>query len=67
MTAKPSAGELLPCPFCGSEPETVGSGEDQRGLMIQCIAAGWVNPHVSYYGHADAIKAWNSRSGGKPQ
>jgi hypothetical protein len=29
--------KILPCPFCGSEPEVMGSGEGQRGLMIHCM------------------------------
>jgi hypothetical protein len=60
MTDKP---RILPCPFCGQEPMTSGSGEGQRGLMIECITSGCVNPHVSYYVHAAAIRAWNRRGG----
>lgn len=40
--------QILPCPFCGKQPETLGSGEGHRGLMIHCITDGCVNPHVSY-------------------
>lgn len=40
----------------------MGSGERQRGLMIECITRGCVNPHVSYYDHASAIAAWNRRA-----
>lgn len=57
--------QILPCPFCGQWPETMGSGERQRGLMIHCITQGCVNPHVSYYEHDAARAAWNRR-GGKP-
>jgi hypothetical protein len=54
---------ILPCPFCGQEPMISGSGEDQRGLMIECVTGGCVNPHVSYYQHTVAIRVWNRRGG----
>ena len=53
--------ELLPCPFCGEQPFTLGSGEGQRGLMIECATPGCVQPHVSYYEHEASIAAWNTR------
>ena len=58
----PEALVVMPCPFCGVIPEQMGSGEGQRGLMIHCISDGCVNPHVSYYDHASAIRAWNRRA-----
>jgi hypothetical protein len=54
---------ILPCPFCGQAPITTPSGEGQRGLMIECITPGCVNPHVSNYTHAVAIRLWNRRHG----
>lgn len=51
------------CPFCGSEPEVMGSGEGQKGLMIHCIGAQCPNPSVSYYDHQTAIRVWNRRNG----
>lgn len=57
------ASTVLVCPFCGKHPETMGSGEGQRGLMIHCITPGCVNPHVSYYEHAEARRVWNRRDG----
>jgi hypothetical protein len=54
---------IKPCPFCGKQPEQMGSGEGQRGLMIHCITDGCVNPHVSYYEHKIAIATWNMRDG----
>lgn len=57
---------LLPCPFCGRPPETQGSGESQRGLMIDCATPGCVNPHVSYYDHETARRVWNTRNGRQP-
>jgi hypothetical protein len=50
------------CPFCDKPPETMPSGENGRGLMIQCITPGCVNPHTSYYDHDSAIRAWNTRA-----
>ena len=50
------------CPFCGRPPATLGSGEGQKGLMIECLTPGCVNPHVSYYDHTAAIYAWNTRA-----
>ena len=53
--------ELKPCPFCGKQPEIFGSGEGQKGTMIECITTGCVNPHVSYYSKKTAFKVWNTR------
>lgn len=53
---------IKPCPFCGKPPETMPSGEGERGLMIECITQGCVNPHTSYYDHASAIATWNARA-----
>jgi hypothetical protein len=39
---------ILPCPFCGSQPETEDVGEGRRGLMIFCIGDHCPNPSVSY-------------------
>jgi hypothetical protein len=52
---------ILPCPFCGRPPEIFGSGEGQKGLMIECITPHCVNPHVSYYNHDAARTVWNRR------
>jgi hypothetical protein len=53
--------KILACPFCGKPPETMGSGESQCGLMIECITPGCVNPHISYYDHKTAVHIWNMR------
>lgn len=58
-----SLPRIMTCPFCGSEPEVMGSGENQRGLMIHCIGKDCPNPSVSYYEHAAAISVWNRRAG----
>ncbi len=55
--------KILNCPFCGKPPEVMGSGENQRGLMIHCITQGCVNPHTSYYDHDAARAVWNRRDG----
>ncbi len=54
--------KILPCPFCGRPPETQASGEGGRGLMIDCVTRGCVNPHTSYYDHESAVRAWNTRT-----
>lgn len=54
--------QILPCPFCGKDPETQPSGENGRGLMIDCITKDCVNPHISYYNHESAIRVWNKRA-----
>ena len=61
--AENPAMKILPCPFCGREPYISGSGEGQRGLMIECMTPGCVSPHVSFYEHAAAVAAWNRRNG----
>jgi hypothetical protein len=53
--------ELKPCPFCNKPPITTPSGEGGKGLMIECLTEGCVNPHVSYYNHDVARTAWNTR------
>lgn len=56
--------ELKPklCPFCGSQPVAFPVGQFNEGLMIECIAQGCVNPHVSYTTPQSAIEAWNRRA-----
>ena len=61
IAAKSFRESLLPCPFCGKPPIYFGSGENQRGLMIECETPGCVNPHVSYYDHGTAVRVWNQR------
>lgn len=69
MTTHPHAVKLeeieasiLPRPFCGKQPATQESGESGRGLMIDCITEGCVNPHTSYHNHEYAIRVWNTRA-----
>jgi hypothetical protein len=54
--------ELKPCPFCGERPVTFGSGDGQKGLMIECIGEWCPNPGVSYYDHSTAMAVWNRRA-----
>ena len=54
---------VMACPFCGTKPEVMTSGEGGRGLMIHCIAENCPNPHTSYYDHEIAIAVWNQRDG----
>jgi len=55
---------VSPCPFCGIQPQVLGSGERSRGLMIHCIAENCPNPSVSYYDHETCLSVWNQRGGG---
>lgn len=50
------------CPFCGTKPEVMTSGEQSRGLMIHCIGDNCPNPSVSYYSHEAALAVWNRRA-----
>jgi hypothetical protein len=60
MTQETETVSLLPCPFCGSQPECFPSG-DGTGTMIECISPDCVHPHVSYYGDGEAARRWNTR------
>jgi hypothetical protein len=57
--------QLLACPFCGHPPMAFGSGEQRRGLMIECVTEGCVSPHLSYYDRKTAALRWNHRAKGK--
>lgn len=59
--ADATAPGLLPCPFCGKQPESFPSG-DGSGLMIECFTPGCVNPHCSWVPPDSAIAAWNTRA-----
>lgn len=54
---------VMACPFCGTKPEVMPSGERGRGLMIHCIAENCPNPSASYYDHETALAVWNRRDG----
>lgn len=56
--------KLLPCPFCGEQPDQFPSG-DGSGLMIECTTSGCVNPHVSYYPPSATAAHWNTRAPSK--
>lgn len=53
---------ILPCPFCGHPPEVWGSGDEERGLMIHCVADHCPNPSTSYYEHETTLAVWNRRA-----
>ena len=70
MTGKPSAGELLSCPFCGltpdiNDPNTFQTNQGTKWGFVVCCCNG---PEVrtSYkeasYWRDDAIAAWNTRA-----
>lgn len=54
---------LLPCPFCGGEPEVLLSGH-----IITC-STGSCNSHVEVYMHSPeaSAEAWNTRKSGHAQ
>lgn len=58
-----TAARVLDCPFCGTRPEIMTSGEGSRGLMIHCIAENCPNPSTSYYDHEATLAVWNQRGG----
>lgn len=61
------ADQLLPCPFCGGAPKlrTHRSGEDSMECYVECPTC---EARTTYYEDAyaptaDAIDAWNRRTG----
>lgn len=67
-----SAGELKPCPFCGSGNVSdsyyiKGGGNMPTGYYVECenCCAGGpaIDDSVLGSGKADAITAWNTRTG----
>lgn len=69
-TPGPLSPALLPCPFCGGEPELKQIGNDhtkRRAVHICCTTLGCVEIRVAtlHDGHAwcegHAVRKWNSR------
>lgn len=71
-------GELLPCPFCGSQAAVGGTSFESDGVYIYCTND---NCHVAmgenydrdggddhwYISEKEAIALWNKRVGREPQ
>jgi Lar family restriction alleviation protein len=53
--------ELLPCPFCAGETETVEQGDNSPHWVVGCAKCDAVMD-VNYRTEADAIEAWNRRA-----
>lgn len=62
-----TVARVKPCPFCGTKPEVMTSGERSSGMMIHCITENCPNPSVSYYDHETCLAVWNQRDGGRSQ
>lgn len=69
-----TADELLPCPFCGGEPEFITIGNDytkKRSAEITCTncrvkrTTGAIRQSLEWCGRK-AIKAWNDRWQNEP-
>lgn len=55
-----NAEGLLPCPFCGEEPN-YDLVPDER-FMVECLNTNCVGPATSWRTPKDAIAAWNRRA-----
>lgn len=59
MTPDTNTQGLLPCPFCGGDPEEVPQSKAAFSFVIWCEACGADGPEHGC--EADAIAAWNTR------
>lgn len=57
-------GELLPCPFCGSEVKLTSLGGDKENWCIFCSVCNCACAEMGVSGKTkeDIIKAWNKRA-----
>lgn len=52
--------DLLPCPFCGSQPELIEADTGARDVwLVRCT--GCQCKTVNYYGKAEPQFIWNKR------
>jgi len=70
-------GELLPCPFCGSEAELIEKGNDftkKKFITVKCtnkncraeMTNGAIRNSMDWL-KGISIEAWNKRAGREPQ
>lgn len=56
--------ELLPCPFCGGEAETLTAESIHGGYLFGIMCNDCRSRGDVYDTEAEAIEAWNTRSAG---
>lgn len=56
MTTDPAAEALLPCPFCGGQPQRNTSSFDGSRIVFCCGC------NAEIRAHGDAAAQWNTRS-----
>lgn len=55
--------DLLPCPFCGGQPQYDGEDGDLRGVWVCCLNIPCPSePKVRASTKTKAIAAWNTRT-----
>lgn len=57
---KSAETKLLPCPFCGGEPQI--DGDSDRGYYVICDGCGVVTSEYGCLQKADAWTKWNQRT-----
>lgn len=55
-------GDILPCPFCGNNPDVEITGFHGGGRIIKCTDHDCMGPHTTAGTVADAVIQWNKRT-----
>jgi hypothetical protein len=59
---RPATNEVLPCPFCGADPDVVGSSTtDSEWVQVRCAKYGCPSRWPMIRGRDRAIENWNRR------